>query len=132
MKILIDTHFLLWIIFDDKKLTLKEKKIIQNPLNDIIISSISLLEINIKFSLKKLDLNGILPDEIPALLKQNGYQIKNINYDIVSSFYKLPRVIHKDPFDRLLVWESINQNYYFMTRDKNIKSYKKYGLLLLK
>jgi PIN domain nuclease of toxin-antitoxin system len=132
MKILIDTHILLWIIFNDNKLTAKERKIIQNPENEIIISSISLLEINIKYSLQKLDLKKIYPDEIPDLLKENGYIIKNIDYNVVSSFYKLPRSIHKDPFDRLLVLESIDKNYYFMTRNKNIKLYDKYGLLLIK
>lgn len=128
MQILIDTNILLWILFDDDKLKKEERKIIANTDNEIIISSISLFEISLKYSIKKLKLNNITPDQIPELLLSNGYEIENISFETFASFYKLPNEIHKDPFDRILIWEAINKKLLLLSRDSKFKSYKKYGL----
>ena len=130
MKIVLDTQFILWILFDSGRLSKREKEIIYDENNQIICSSISLFEISLKYSIGKLVLNNITPDKIPDLLVGNGYIIKDTTHDTFSSFYKLPRDIHKDPFDRILVWESIKNGFHLMTRDKKIMEYEKWGLKL--
>ncbi|MCK4798945.1 MAG: type II toxin-antitoxin system VapC family toxin [Spirochaetes bacterium] len=109
MKVLIDTNILLWILFDGDELN-----IINDEEIEIIVSSISLFEISLKYSLNKLELKNITPYKIPELLLDNGYEIDNIDYKSFSTFYKLPNEIHKDPFDRLIIWESIIKQYYLL------------------
>jgi len=130
MKILIDTQIILWILFDSKKLSNSEKEILISDDNQIICSSISLFEISLKYSMGKLKLKSVTPEELPSLLIKNGYLIKNVKYDVFSTFYKLPLEIHKDPFDRMIIWEAIKNNFSLMTRDREIKKYEKFGLNL--
>ena len=131
MKILIDTNILLFILFDDAKLSKKEIEIISDDNNEIIVSSISLFEISLKYSINKLELNNITPDKIPDLLISNGYMIEDIDYITYSSYYKLPAEFHKDPFDRLLIWEAIRKDYSLLSKDRAFVNYEKYGLKLL-
>ncbi len=131
MKILIDTNILLFILFDDAKLSKKEIEIISDDNNEIIVSSISLFEISLKYSINKLELNNITPDKIPDLLISNGYMIEDIDYITYSSYYKLPSEFHKDPFDRLLIWEAIRKEYNLLSKDRAFVNYEKYGLKLL-
>ena len=70
MKIIIDTHILLFLLFDDDKLSKREIQILEDDTNEIIISSISLFEISLKFSLNKLLLKNITPDKIPDTLSR--------------------------------------------------------------
>ena len=109
MKVLIDKNILLWILFDGDELN-----IINDEEIEIIVSSISLFEISLKYLLNKLELKNITPYKIPELLLDNGYEIDNIDYKSFSTFYKLPNEIHKDPFDRLIIWESIIKQYYLL------------------
>ena len=131
MNILIDTNILLWVLFDDARLSKKQIAHIHNTDNAIIISGISIFEISLKYSLNKIDLNGVKPDQIPGLLINNGYEIEDYDYGLFSTFYKLPDNIHKDPFDRLLIWLAINKNYYLMSNDGKFKEYDKHGLKLI-
>jgi len=131
MKILIDTQIILWILFEVDRFTEAEKKIITASENQIICSSISLFEISLKYSIGKLKLCNITPEKLPTLLIENGYLIEEVNYDIFSTFYKLPCDIHKDPFDRILIWQAIKNNFFLMSRDKEIKKYQKFGLNLI-
>jgi len=131
MKVLIDTNILLYILFDDLKLSKNEIEIISDDNNEIIVSSISLFEISLKYSINKLELNNITPDKIPDLLIRNGYIIEDIDYITYSSYYKLPAEFHKDPFDRLLIWEAIRKEYNLLSKDRAFVNYEKYGLKLL-
>ncbi len=132
MKNLPDTHYLLWILFDDKRLSDKLQNIIDAPENEIYVSIISFWEISLKFSIGKLNLNNIKPDELPCFVTDSGFQIMNISEHDAASFYKLPRMKHKDPFDRFLVWQSICEECIFITNDKEIASYESEGLRYLK
>ena len=131
MNILIDTQILLLILFKGSELTSKEIEIIKDDKNEIICSSISLFEISLKYSIGKLKLKKITPDHIPALLLKSGYTIKDVNHQTFSSFFKLPLKEHKDPFDRILIWEAIENNWHLMSRDKWMKEYRHHGLKLV-
>lgn len=131
MNILIDTQILLYILFDKSKLSKNEKDIILEENNQIFCSSVSFFEIAIKYSLGKLTLKNITPEDIPPLIIKSGYIIEEVESDSLASFYKLPTKSHKDPFDRLIIWESITKNFYLLTRDKKFKIYSTHGLKLL-
>jgi PIN domain nuclease of toxin-antitoxin system len=131
VNILVDTNIVLFLLFDDTQLSHKELELINDEKNRIIISSISIFEISLKYSIKKLTLTNITPDKIPDILIQNGYVIEDISYSSFASYYKLPVEHHKDPFDRILIWEAIRRDYYLMSKDKLFSEYEKYGLKLI-
>ena len=132
MNIIIDTHILLDVLFQREKLTKKDLFYILDENNEVFISGISLFEISLKYSLGKLELKNTRPDEIPASIIENGYQIEISDSEIFSTFYKLEKTKHKDPFDRLIIWHAIRRNYYLLSHDSEFPQYRKYGLKLLK
>jgi PIN domain nuclease of toxin-antitoxin system len=131
MKVMIDTNILLFVLFDDSNLTKHETEILEDPANEIIVSSISLFEISLKYSINKLHLHNITPEKLPDVLHKSGYIIENIDYMTFSTYYKLPANIHKDPFDRLLIWEAIRKGYSLLSRDSEFRQYEKYGLKII-
>ena len=127
MNYLVDTHILLWTFLETNKLPLQTKSILLNETNEIYYSPISLWEISIKYGLKKLFLNGGTPEDFFKELQNSFYQQKKINTKNLVTNYKLP-TYHKDPFDRLLIWEAIKDDFILISIDKNMELYKKEGL----
>jgi PIN domain nuclease of toxin-antitoxin system len=127
LKYLLDTHALLWSFFEKKRLSENVKAILLDEENEIYYSLINLWEIAIKYALKKLDLQELTPEEFYEELDNSYFLCKNMdNNDIISS-YHLP-FIHKDPFDRFLIWEALQNGFIFITVDGLIEEYKKIGL----
>ena len=121
MKILMDTHTMLWLFNDDKKLSVKAKESIENPLNSVFVSIVSFWEIAIKISLKKLDLN--LPFE--RLFEEcESLDIGILDIDRSHLFHlsELP-FFHRDPFDRLIICQSIVDNYTLASADGVFSKY---------
>lgn len=131
MNFLLDTHIFLWAIFEPKKLPKKLKTSVLNPESTIYISIITFWEISLKFSLGKIDLKGILPDELPKIARRDGFEILDLNIDMVCSFYKLPKLKNKDPFDRMLAWQAISSDYSLLTQDADFADYKDHGLKIV-
>jgi PIN domain nuclease of toxin-antitoxin system len=128
MKYLLDTHSFLWVLFDDKKLSKKVKEIIKNPGNEIYVSIITYWEISLKYSIGKLELEGITPDELPNNAKEVGIETLDISEEETSTFYKVPKLKHKDPFDRLIIWQAIKRNIILISKDEDINNYQQIGL----
>lgn len=118
-RYLLDTHILLWWLSDDKKLDQKKRAIISKASNHIIVSAVSIWEIIIKKSLKKLN----APDDLKNILHKNNFEIMDITVDHVLTLEELP-LIHNDPFDRLLLAQSIYEDLVLITVDENILRYK--------
>ncbi len=131
MKYLLDTHTLLWVLFEDEKLSEKVKAAVRNPDNEIYVSIVSYWEISLKYALGKLELRGILPEKLPGKAKEINIETLEISEEEVASFYKLPRQKHKDPFDRLIIWQAINRKIALISKDRPIKEYQKFGLEIL-
>jgi len=131
MKYLLDTHSFLWVLFDDEKLSEKVKEIVREPENEIYTSVITYWEISLKYSIGKLELEGISPDELPIKAQEIGIETLEISAEETSSFYKLPKIKHKDPFDRLIIWQAIKRNIVLISKDEEMNNYKEFGLSLL-
>ncbi len=126
---LIDTHILLWLIFSPEKIHEQILKQLEKQENRVSVSSVSFWEIALKYRLGKLSLSGVLPHELPRLATQMGIHIANITADEFASFYQLPLVDeHKDPFDRLIIWQCISQNMTLVSRDSKLGRYLDFGL----
>ncbi|EQA35803.1 PIN domain protein [Leptospira inadai serovar Lyme str. 10] len=128
MPYLLDTHALLWVIGDSKQLSKKVIKIIENQDNQIFVSSISLWEISLKFRLGKLNLSGIKPEEILSYLEKLNINSIELGSDDASSYHKLKESFHKDPFDRMIIWQCISKKYTLISKDSVMKKYKISGL----
>ena len=128
MNYLIDTHVFLWAISVPEKLSKKTKNLLLDVDSTKYISLITFWEISLKFSTGKLDLKGDLPGNMLFMAKRVGLEVLDLDIDTVSSFYKLPKLGNKDPFDRMLAWQAINSDCYLITKDKDFDKYRDHGL----
>jgi PIN domain nuclease of toxin-antitoxin system len=130
VKYLVDTHILLWAFIDPEKLSSNVSQLLINENNDIYYSPINLLEISIKYGLKKLDLKAITPEGLYKEIGNSFFICKEINNEDLITFYKLPKY-HKDPFDRFLIWEAIRNDLTLLSVDRAMELYEKEGLKVI-
>ena len=131
MNYLVDTHVFLWAELSPKKISKKVKDILLNEESTKYVSTMTFWEISLKFSLGKIDIKGILPDKLPAIAKDTGFEILNLDAQTASTFYQLPKIKNKDPFDRILAWQAIREDCFLLTHDKELADYKDYGLRVI-
>jgi PIN domain nuclease of toxin-antitoxin system len=131
MKYLLDTHYLIWAITETSKLSKNVKIIIENPKNTILVSAISFWEISLKFSLGKLDLGPLQPENFQTACEQMGCEILDLNAETSSTYHQLLPKYHKDPFDRMLIWQAIKNNYTLISDDVNVQKYITEGLKVI-
>jgi PIN domain nuclease of toxin-antitoxin system len=128
MNYLLDTHTFLWSLFAPEELSESAAQEIKSPGNEVSISVITLWEISLKYALGKLDLEGIEPDELPQSAENMGIDILPLSASEAAGFHRLPRLGHKDPFDRLLIWQAIQQKMVLISNDAQFDKYRKSGL----
>ncbi len=128
MNYLVDTHVFLWAISAPEKLSKKAKSLLLDVDSAKYISLITFWEISLKFSTGKIDLKGGLPEDMPFMAKRVGLEVLSLDIDTVSSFYKLPKLRNKDPFDRMLAWQAISKDFHLLTKDQGFTVYKDHGL----
>jgi PIN domain nuclease of toxin-antitoxin system len=128
MKILLDTHIFLWLIHKNKLLNKEVIEVINNPKNDIFLSVVSIWECVIKYQIGKL--NFPESPEIYLPKKREEYLIESLIIDEGSINYltDLP-LLHKDPFDRLLISQSLQHNLTIITEDNVILQYPNITIL---
>ena len=131
MKYLMDTHALLWAIFEPEKMSNSARELIKDPQNEVFASIISFWEISLKFSIGKLELINTTPETLPKITEEMGVEILPVEANEAASFHKLPRKRHKDPFDRMVAWQAISRKMMLISRDREFKQYKQFGLRLV-
>jgi PIN domain nuclease of toxin-antitoxin system len=122
MRLLIDTHVLIWYILDIQKLSTTVRILIDDNSNEIIVSTASLWEMAIKQSTGKLSFH--LPFEvfITQQLSLNDFNLLDIKIDHLAVVATLP-FHHKDPFDRLLISQSIVERIPILSIDSVFDAY---------
>ena len=123
MKYLLDTHTLLWITTDDPKLSKKAKNIYLDAENEILLSIASIWELAIKSSIGKITFQKDLDDFIDFHVKGNNIEILKIELPHVLRIEKLP-FHHRDPFDRLIIAQAIEDNLKILGADNIFDKYK--------
>ncbi|MCG6170091.1 type II toxin-antitoxin system VapC family toxin [Leptospira sp. FAT2] len=131
MNYLLDTHVILWAIGSSNLLSKKVKETIENSENRICVSTVSLWEISLKFRLGKLNLSGIKPSQIPEFLSKSNIEIINLESVDASTYDQLKTTYHRDPFDRMLIWQCILRKFTLISKDSEMKKYKSQGLKTL-
>lgn len=124
MKILVDTHILLWIIFDDPKLTASMRSSI-TAAEVVYVSLASLWECAIKVSIGKLNLDL---QQLTRRLTSFGFELLPIKCEHVVALSKLP-MLHRDPFDRLLLAQAKFEPLVLLTVDEKMKAYEAVPIL---
>lgn len=121
MKLLLDTHLLLWAASEPKRLPKAARVLIENPGNDLLFSAASMWEITIKSSLGREDfqVNARL---LRRGLLDNGYTELPITSEHAINLDHLPS-IHKDPFDRILAAQATVEGITLLTNDRRLVGY---------
>jgi PIN domain nuclease of toxin-antitoxin system len=129
MKYLIDSHVALWLVLQPNQVKENIRNLILNNENDIFISLVSFWEISIKYNLGKLVINGASPEIFSQELSK-ACKVKTLNLTLEDtlSFHKLKTLHHKDPFDRMMIWQAIKNDLTFITDDVLIHKYTDIGL----
>lgn len=122
MNCLLDTHTLLWWLFDDPKLSLQARKTIATIGNHISVSSASAWEIAIKHTLGKLPEIGDVLEKLPAYIRSENFEILPISIEHALAAGSLPGP-HKDPFDRMLIAQARLEKLHIITIDSVFSDY---------
>lgn len=121
MKFLLDTHLLLWAAGQPEKLSESARSLLNDPQNELLFSSASLWEIAIKQGLGRDDFK-VEAHLLRRGLLDNGYDELPITSEHAIAVISLPP-IHKDPFDRMLVAQSIVEGITLLTSDPLVGQY---------
>ena len=122
MNLLLDTHSLLWFLNEDPQLVPNAKALIEDSLNRKFVSMASCWEIAIKIGLNKLDLGEPVSTFLPRELLVNKFDLLHIELVHALHVEKLPRH-HRDPFDRLLVAQSMIEKIAIVSSDEKFDFY---------
>ncbi|MEL6775766.1 MAG: type II toxin-antitoxin system VapC family toxin [Cyanobacteria bacterium J06597_16] len=122
MKILLDTHIFLWFISGDTRLSTNVRNAICDPQNEVYLSTVSVWEVIVKYQLGKLPLPENPETYLPK--QRDLHQITSLPLDenSVAKLAKLPP-IHRDPFDRMLICQALQNDLTIATVDQAICAY---------
>ncbi len=127
MKILLDTHLLLWSAGQPEKLSRIARELIEDQANEPVFSAVSLWEIAIKRGLGRADFQAE-PRLLRRGLLDNGYVELSMTSDHAVAIDGLP-LLHKDPFDRILIAQATVEGILLLTADGQVSQYP--GLIRL-
>ncbi len=128
MKYLLDTHTLIWAVTKPQKLSDTVKTILEDTTNDVVVSAISFWEISLKYSIQKLTLEGLVPEDFPKAAVDTGFRLLDLDGTTAGSYHRLSATHHRDPFDRMLIWQAIQHDFRLISKDSTVKKYKSEGL----
>ena len=122
MRLLLDTHVLLWVFGDPARISRETRAVLDDDRNAVFVSIVSLWEIALKRRLGKLDAG---PEEIAALLAPaSKIALLAIGVGHLAELGRLPvHAAHRDPYDHLLLAQAISERMAFVTADRNAALY---------
>lgn len=121
MKLLLDTHLLLWAAGQPHKLSFDARRLLEDENNELLFSAANLWEITIKRMLGRDDFR-VEPSVLRRGLFDNGYREIPITSEHAITVAGLPP-IHKDPFDRILVAQAVAEGVTLLTADELVAKY---------
>lgn len=122
MNLLIDTHIFIWLQIELHKLSAKRIQMLEDKSNTLFLSLASVWELQLKIQLGKFSFPKPLPEVIQAQQEINDLRILPITLEHIYELKNLP-FHHKDPFDRLLIAQSIVEDFTLVTDDPKFSDY---------
>lgn len=130
MRYILDTHTLLWLLFEPEHLSKNVLNILQNRKNKSFVSIISFWEIATKVKIGKLNIRELTLKDIKDECERLHFSILPVSFENILMYLNLPLFKnHRDPFDRMLIATAIERKYAFLSRDNRLPQYNKSGLL---
>lgn len=124
MKLLLDTHAVLWYVTSAPQLSRTAANLIVDPANDVFLSPASYWEIAIKVSIGKLTLNQPYEDFIDLCVNRYGFMILPVEPRHTAAVSRLPFPSnHRDPFDRLIVAQAMVEAMTLVSSDPKLDAY---------
>lgn len=123
MKLLLDTHVVLWAAADAERLSLETREAIEDGANEVLVSAVTAWEIAIKQSLGKLTLDRVAERWLPDVIKRLGFESLTVDFDAALRVRNLP-FHHRDPFDRLIIAQAMHEGLTVVTRDEIFSAYE--------
>jgi PIN domain nuclease of toxin-antitoxin system len=122
VSVLLDTHVFLWWIADDRRLSRRARRLLQDPRERRLLSTASLWEIALKVRAGKLRLGENPRGLLTSMLAAYGIETLPIQASHTLAVLDLPDH-HKDPFDRLLIAQALGEGLRLLTNDDAIRRY---------
>lgn len=122
MRVLVDTHALLWWLFDDPRLSATARALLQEPSNEVLVSAASAWEIATKHRLGKLDSAAVLVQDFPGWIEKAGFSELPITLAHAERAGSWTQA-HRDPFDRMLAAQSALEGAPLVSRDDGFKGF---------
>jgi len=131
VNVLVDTHCLLWTLVDPDRLDRRAREVVENNDDVKYTSAVSYWEISLKYALGKLELGGITPEQTLPAAVASGFHVLPLDAEVAAGSHRLPVVTdHRDPFDRLLIWQCIQAGFAMLSSDSRFDEYARFGLIL--
>ena len=127
MRLLLDTHLLLWALADDPRLSDTVRSVVEDGSNDVLFSAASIWEIAIKAGLGRVDF-PVRPDAIARAARDTGFTELPVRAAVAALVADLPPH-HRDPFDRLLIAQAISESVPLYTVDPSLPPYSELVVL---
>lgn len=128
MRVLLDTHVLLWALGEQGRLPPTTRGLLADPDTDVFFSAASIWEIAIKAALGRVDF-AVGPEEIAAAAVRDGFVELPVRSAAAALVARLP-LHHRDPFDRLLVAQAVTEPARLLTADPQLPPYSDLVTLL--
>jgi PIN domain nuclease of toxin-antitoxin system len=122
MRLVLDTHVLLWAASDPDRIAVAAREAIADGENEVFVSAISAWEIAIKQAIGKLELARPAEAWVPEVIERSGFEALPVGLQAALRVRSLP-FHHRDPFDRLLVAQAIHEGLTIVTHDEIFASY---------
>lgn len=119
MRVLLDTSVLLWLLTDSPKLSAEHRAVIADPSCVLYVSSVSVAEIAIKVSVGKLPPPS---GSVPEVIVESGLMPLPLTSSHADALSLLP-MIHRDPFDRMLLAQAMVEDLVFLTTNEQNRRY---------
>jgi PIN domain nuclease of toxin-antitoxin system len=123
LKLLLDTHVLVWAESQEESLGLETKALLLNPLHTLHVSPISTFELSRLISLSRLTLHKSLTEWFGTARRNLMFEDATLSHEVAIESYNLPGDFHKDPADRILVATARVRGYTLLTADDLILAY---------
>jgi PIN domain nuclease of toxin-antitoxin system len=121
MRLLLDTHILLWALREPERLGASVRNVIEDSANEVLFSAASIWEVAIKARLRRSDFDA-QPEEIAQAARATGFTELPVRSDAAALVARLP-LHHRDPFDRLLVAQAMVEPLHLYTADRQLPPY---------
>jgi PIN domain nuclease of toxin-antitoxin system len=121
MRLLLDTHILIWALGEPKRLPKEVRAALESPANEVLFSAASIWEIAIKKQIGRVDFD-VTPDEITQAAVESGFVELPVRAGHGAMVSNLP-LHHRDPFDRLLVAQAMVEPCRLITADADLGGY---------